>query len=110
MNVEAPQAGQVERLRQLRQQHTVGGEGQVFNSGDGGQAPDQHRQVAAQQRFAAGDPQLADTQRNGDPHEALDLFEIEDLAALDELHAGFRHAVEAPDIAAVGDTDPQVVV
>src|SRR5262249_30878543 len=41
---------------------------------------------------------------------ALDLFEIQDLAALDEFHVCLRHAVKAPDIAAVRDADPQVVV
>ena len=110
VHVEAAQAGIVERLRELFQQHAVGGEGQVLDARNGGQAADQHGQVAAHEGLAAGDAQLADSQAHGDAHEALDLFEIQNLAALHELHAGFRHAVEAADIAAVGDADAQVVV
>ena len=45
-----------------------------------------------------------------DAHEALDLFEVQNLAALHELHARLRHAVEAADVAAIGDADAQVVV
>ena len=57
-----------------------------------------------------GDPQLVDPEPGGDAHEAFDLFEIQDLGAADELHVRLRHAVEAADIAAVGDADAQVVV
>ena len=55
--------------------------------GIGGQPPDQLRQVAPHQRFAAGDAQLGDAQRDRDAHEALDLFETQNLAARHELHA-----------------------
>jgi len=72
--------------------------------------PDQLRQIAPHQRFAPGDPQLDDPQPRGDAREALDLLEIQDLAALDELDVVLGHAVEAADVAAVGDADAQVVV
>ena len=48
--------------------------------------------------------------RDGDAREPLDLLECQHLAARDELHALFGHAVEAADVAAVRDADAQVVV
>ena len=47
---------QVDRV--LTQKYTVGGERDVVDARYGGQIPDQVRQVGAQQRFAAGEPQL----------------------------------------------------
>src|ERR1019366_1759572 len=49
-------------------------------------------------------------QRYRDPYEALNLFEGQDLFARLKLHALFRHAIKAADIAAVRDADAQVVV
>ena len=45
-----------------------------------------------------------------DAHEAGDLLERENLVARQEPHVLVRHAVEAADIAAVGDADPQARV
>ena len=110
MHVEPPQPRIVQRLREFRQQHAVGGQRQVLNPRNRRQPPDQHRQIAPHQRLSAGDPQLADPQPDRDPHEPFDLFEVQNLAALHEMHARLRHAVKAADIAAVGDADAQVVV
>ncbi len=72
---------------------------------------DQYGQIPPDQRLAAGDPQLGDAQLYRHAHEPLDLFETSaDSRAVHELHALFRHAVEAADIAAVRDADPQIVV
>ena len=71
---------------------------------------DQHRQIAAHQRFASGDAQLADPQAGGDTSEAFDLFEVQDFRTADKLHVRLGHAVEAADVAAVGDADAQIVV
>ena len=67
------------------------------------------RQIAAHQRFAAGQANLVDAQRRGDLHEMRDLLEGEQLGAVHEDHF-FRHAVGAAQIAAIGDADAQVVV
>jgi hypothetical protein len=74
------------------------------------QPPHQLRQILAQQRFAAGEAQLAHAQRDRDSHEALDLLESENFLPRLELHALFRHAIEAADIAAVGHANSQVIV
>ncbi len=102
--------GVVQGLRELFQQHAVGSQRQVLDSRNRRQPANQDRQIAAHQRLTAGDAQLSDSQPHCHTHEALDLFEIQNLAALHELHASLRHAVEAPYVAAVGDADAQVVV
>jgi len=79
VNVEAAQAGLVEWRGKLLEQHAIGGESQVADAGNGGQAPDEQRKIPAHQRLAAGHPQLGHAQRNGDPHKPFDLFETEDL-------------------------------
>jgi hypothetical protein len=109
MHVEAPQAGAYKRPASARQQHAVGGERQIADARNGRQTPDQHRQIAPHQRLAAGDAEL-DAQPHGDAREALDLLEAQDLARARRTPRPLRHAVEAADVAAVGDADAQVVV
>jgi hypothetical protein len=72
--------------------------------------PNQLREPLAQQRLPARDAQLTHAQGNRHAHEALNLFESENLLARLKLHALLRHAVEAANIAAVRDADAQVVV
>jgi len=47
----------------------------------------------------------SNTQSHRDPNKSLDLFKTKDLIARLKLHAGFRHAVETADVAAIGDAD-----
>ena len=47
--------------------------------------------------------------RRGDADEPLDLLEREQACARQEVDR-LRHAIDAADVAAVGDADPQVVV
>src|SRR6185369_16058030 len=49
-------------------------------------------------------------QRNRHPHKPLDFLESENLLARLKLHALFRHAVEAANVATVRNADAQVVV
>ena len=44
------------------------------------------------------------------PHEPRDLLERENLVPRLEADILVRHAVEAADVAAIGDADPQAVV
>ena len=86
MDVDAAQAGVIQRRASSGQQDAVGGQRQVADARNGRQLADEYRQVAAHQRLPAGDPQLGDAQPCRHPREAFDLFEIQDLAALHELH------------------------
>src|SRR5207245_2093226 len=51
-------------------------------------------------------------ERDEDPNKALDLLERQDLGARQELvilaEDLFGHAVNTPEVAAIGDADPQV--
>ena len=62
----------------------------------------------AHQGLAAGQADLADALVDRGRREALDLLEGEDLGVAPR-HALGRHAVDAPQVAAVGDGDAQVV-
>ena len=66
--------------------------------------------ISAHQRFASGDTDFIDAQRDSGAHEAFDFLVGEDVAPVHKLHALFGHAVEAADIAAVGNADAQVIV
>ena len=74
---------------------------------------DENLEVAPQQRLAARDPDLLDTERDKRPDEPLDLLEREQLLPVHEPVAAaedlLRHAVDAAEVAAVGDRDPQIV-
>ena len=73
---------------------------------------EQPLELAAEQRLAARDPDLLDAARDEDPRQALELLEGEQLLALEEAVVPsedlLRHAVDAAEVAAVGDGDPQV--
>src|SRR5437870_10549342 len=110
VDVDSAQSRFVERLGHLFQQYAVGGQGQIFDPGDAHEPADQHRQIAAHQRLATRYSQLIDAESNRNAHEALDLFEIQDLAPRHELDVALRHAIEAADVAAIGDADAEIVV
>src|SRR5262249_5335577 len=110
VDVDPSQAGVIKRPGQLGHEEAVGRQGQVIDPEDGRQFADQDRQVAADQRLAPRQPDFVDPQPHRYAYEALDLLETQNLAPLHEHRVVFWHAVEAPDIAAVGDADPQVVV
>ena len=73
---------------------------------------DEVLEIAAEERLAARDPQLAHAEVDEDARDALDLLEREELAPRQEAvlvaeHL-LRHAVDAAEVAAVGDRDAQV--
>ena len=67
-------------------------------------------QIAAHQWLAAGETELVDPQPRDDLHKAGDFLEREQFVPRHESHIFGRHAVEAADVAAIGDADPQAVV
>ena len=68
---------------------------------------------AGMSRRTSGSPPVKRTlsipRRHGDPHEPLDLLEAQQGRARQELDL-LGHAVDAPDVATVRHTDPQVIV
>ena len=108
---DALEAGRDERLGLLRQQRAVRRQRDV-EAAERRQALDQHLEVAAQERLAARDPDLLDAVRDERAREPLDLLEAEQLLAVHEAVAATEHllghAVDAAEVAAVGDRDPEV--
>jgi hypothetical protein len=70
---------------------------------------DEVRQVATQQRLAAGQPDLGHPELDERPHDPLELLEAQQLVSGEEGVVGpehlARHAVAAAQVAAVGDGD-----
>ena len=87
------------------EQRAVRGQADVVDAVDGSQTGDQHVDIAAQKRFAAGQAQLAHAQARGDTRQALDLVEVQQFAARQEQVFAAeqlpRHAVGAAEVAAV---------
>ena len=73
---------------------------------------DQHLEVATEQRLAAGDAELLHAEVDEHARDALDLLEGQELAARQEAVVVpedlLRHAVDAAEVAAVGDGDPEI--
>ena len=106
----AGEPGIAQRARLLRQQGAVGGERDFDRQPR--QALDQLFDVLAQQRLAAGDAQLVHAVRDEQRGDAFDLFETEQLGAgqirVVLVEHAFRHAIDAAEIAPVGDRYPQI--
>ncbi len=99
-----------ERLCLLPQQRAVRCQGQI--DVELGEEEDQPFEVAPDERLAAGDPDLPDSGLDEDARQPRDLLEREQLAPVEEAVVApvdlLRHAVDAAEVAAVGDRDPQV--
>ncbi len=98
-----------ERLRLLREERGVRRQRDVEVVVDRCEGRDEVLEIAAQQRLAARDPELAHAQVDEDARDALDLLEREQLAPRQEAvlvpEDLLRHAVDAAEVAAVGDRD-----
>ena len=68
---------------------------------------EQGRDVAAHQRLAACEPQLAHAQTDEGAAEAIDLFERQQVGAGKERHV-FRHAIDATEITTIRYGDLQI--
>ena len=106
---DAMEAGGSERVGLIGEQNAVGREREVGEAGLPGEHADQARQLAAQQRLAAGEADLVDAERRGTrrPARAISL-EVEQILARQPGVVLLRHAVLAAEIAAIGDRQPQV--
>ena len=107
------QPGVPERPRLARQRRAVGGHRQVPEPGDPREHLDKPLHLAAHERLAAGQADLLHPMiTNKDPREALDLLKRQKLGALEELVVAPEdlagHAIDATEIATIGDRDPQI--
>src|SRR5207253_685877 len=109
---DALEARRLELARVARQQHAVGGEGDVLDARNGRQVADQVGKAGAQQRLAAGEAELAHAELHEESREAHDLVEGQPLVRAEEavlLVVGLAgHAVRTAEVAAVHHRDAQV--
>ena len=107
---DARQARVGQRLRLPRQERPVRRQRQV--DAERREHLDQPLDVAAHERLAAGDAELAHAVRDEGAREALDLLVVEQLRAREELVVApedlLRHAVRAAEVAPIGDRDAEV--
>ncbi len=113
----AAEAGVAERSGEAAEGGAVRGQRQVHGFAGGrpdlGEHRDEVGQVAPDEGLATGDPELLDAERHERPGDPDDLLEAQDLIARQEREVApvdlLGHAVHAPEVAAVGDADAEVV-
>ena len=96
-----------QRRRLGAQQHAVGRQRQIGDRAPRREAFNEDRQIAPQQRLAAGNPHAIDAKRRKDVHERADFLERQQALARQPHVVRLRHAVMTPEVAAVRDRDPQ---
>ena len=98
-------------MRLLREKRPVRREGDIERA-ERDEALDEHLEIAAEQRLPAGEPDLLHPVGHEGAGQQLDLLEREQLLAVHESVSAsedlLRHAVDAAEVAPVGDRDPEV--
>src|SRR5262249_37941452 len=100
-NVDAANASSLELGGKLGQLAAIGGQGQFVQAAVAEvsrQAAEQPHDVLAHQRFAAGNPQLADPLVDESRAQTIELLQAEQVLFRQKGHV-FRHAVGAAEIA-----------
>ena len=106
-DIDAGDAGVFQLARIFRQLGGIGGQRQVAQAFDRTEVAKQLHDILPYQRFAAGDANLVDAELDEGTADAFHFFQRQQLRARHELHL-FRHAVNAAQIAAVGDRQTDV--
>ena len=101
------QSGAAQTLRVIGELDAIGRKRQIRESRDAAQRIDEGRDITPQQRLAARQPDAVHTQADEHTDQPLDLFERQDVFPRQPHVLFLRHAVLTPEIAAVGDGDPQ---
>ena len=102
-DVDAIKACRCKRDGHLLKQDAVGCEAKLFNLGNSADTAADIDDSAAHQRFAAGDADLIDPEPGYGVNDPLDLFHTQDLTVLFFDDAFLGHAVQAAQIAQIGD-------
>jgi len=109
-NVHSREPGIEQLLSLLTEEDAVCREANVRNPVNANQFFDQLMQVATDEWFTTGEPQLVDAKRRDDANEPFDFFEAKQLGPIHELNILGRHAIEAANVAAIRHADAQVIV
>ena len=94
------------RLGEPVEENAVRRQREVSDTVDRRQHSDEQRQIAPNERLAAGQAYLVDAELGEEAYEPGDLLEAEDLVAAQPLEPLGRHAIGAAEVALVGDGDP----
>ena len=101
------------RIRQtpdlLQQEEPVGGHGEVQARIQPDQPGDQHLDILPHQRLPTGQSDRVDSETDKDARQVQDLLIGQDLASGKPGQALGRHAVDAAEVASIGEGDPEVV-
>ena len=108
-DVDAVKPGIFELRRQLGQQGAVGGERDVLDLQNRADVANERNDTAADQRLAARQAHAANALPRHQAHKAGDFLGAEQLVVRAGRHAIGRHAVNAAEIALVGNGNAQVV-
>ena len=108
-NVDAVKPGIFELRRQLGQQGAIGGERDVLDLRNRTDVTNKRDDTAADQRLAARQAHAANALPRHQAHKAGDFLGAEQLVMRTGRHAIGRHAVNAAEIALVGNGNAQVV-
>ncbi len=108
-DVDALQTGPGQVAGVVGQEGAVGRHRQVVDAGNGRDHAHEIGQAQPGEGLAAGEPHLADAQLGGGANDEGQLFVAQDLAMVVLVNALGRHAVDAAQVAAVGDRYAQVV-
>jgi hypothetical protein len=109
---DAIEPGFAQLTRLARQQDAVRGQCDVDDAGNALEPAHQQRQFAAQQRFAAGEADLAHPEAGEHARQPFNLLEREACVLVEKLMVVgilvFGQAIRAAEVAAIDDRDAQV--
>lgn len=109
VNVHAVQSGGAQGLGQWRQQHPVGRHGDIVDAFDPSAALDDLDEILPQSRFASGKTDPAESNGRRGLYDSLDLTAIEQILAGSVRDLAQRHAVDAAQVAVVGQGNPEII-
>jgi len=107
--VEVAQPGGIQLRGQLRKQHPIGGQANLFEPRDLAQVPDELHHSPAHQGFAPGDSNLADAHSGGHSGQVEQFLVTQDFRGRQLLPRPPGSAVKTAEIATVSDGNPQVI-
>src|SRR5438552_10096885 len=109
VDVDAPEACGGESRGERGQPDAVRREGEIADTGDRGESRDDLDEVGTQRRLAARQPELAEPDPDGGARDRFDLRRGQQVGRRRIVIARERHAVDAAEVAMIGERDAQVV-
>ena len=109
-DIDPPHAGRADVVGHLHQLRAVGGDRQLLQPAatqPRAEAAEQRQHALPHQRLPARQADLLDAEVDEGAAKPVEFLERQDLRLRQEGHV-FRHAIDAAQVAAVGDRDPEI--